>query len=115
MIANGDIGRVVQIGKSKAGEMEMTVDFGDVIKTYQEDELSILELAYATSIHKSQGAEFPIVIIPVLTCFWPMLKRNIYYTGVTRQNFGFILLDQRKLSIWQFPTVISAREIPCWQ
>ena len=95
-IANGDIGRVVQIGKSKAGEMEMTVDFGDVIKTYQEDELSILELAYATSIHKSQGAEFPIVIIPVLTCFWPMLKRNIYYTGVTRAEFRVHLVGSKK-------------------
>ena len=50
-------------------EMEMTVDFGDVIKTYQEDELSILELAYATSIHKSQGAEFPIVIIGTYLLF----------------------------------------------
>lgn len=95
-ITNGDIGRVIQIGKSKDGEMEMIVDFGDAQKTYKEEELSILDLAYATSIHKSQGAQFPVVIIPVLPCFWPMLKRNVYYTGITRAEFRVHLVGTMK-------------------
>lgn len=95
-ITNGDIGRVVRIGRSKDGEMELTVDFGDAEKTYQEEELSILDFAYATSIHKSQGGEFPVVILPVLTCFWPMLKRNIYYTGITRAKLRVHLVGTKK-------------------
>lgn len=95
-ITNGDIGKVVKIGRTKDGEMEMAVDFGDAVKTYQEEELSILDLAYATSIHKSQGGEFPTVIIPVLTCFWPMLKRNIYYTGITRAKLRVHLVGSKK-------------------
>lgn len=44
----------------------------------------MLEHAYAISIHKSQGGEYSVVILPVLRCFYPMLKRNVYYTGITR-------------------------------
>lgn len=95
-ITNGDIGRVKEIGKAKDGGMEMTVDFGDAAKTYQEEDLSILDFAYATSIHKSQGGEFPVVIIPVLTCFWPMLKRNVYYTGITRARLRVHLVGSKK-------------------
>lgn len=95
-ITNGDIGKAVEIGKTKNGEKEMTVDFGDEVKTYQEEELSVLDLAYATSIHKSQGGEFPVVIIPVLTCFWPMLKRNVYYTGITRAKLRVHLVGSKK-------------------
>lgn len=95
-ITNGDIGRVAKIERMKDGAMEMTVDFGDAVKTYQEEELSILDMAYATSIHKSQGGEFPVVIIPVLTCFWPMLKRNVYYTGITRARLRVHLVGSKK-------------------
>lgn len=83
-ISNGDIGRIVQIARNKDGTREMKVEFGESSRRYQEEDLSILNHAYATSIHKSQGAEFPVVILPVLKCFYPMLKRNVYYTGITR-------------------------------
>lgn len=95
-VSNGDIGRAVQIGKSKDGEMELTIDFGDTRKTYQEEDLGILDFAYATSIHKSQGAEFPVVIIPVLSCFKRMLKRNIYYTGITRAKLRVHLVGTKQ-------------------
>lgn len=95
-ISNGDIGRVTKIQKRKDGEMALTVDFGDVQKTYEKEELNILEHAYATSIHKSQGGEFLVVILPVLTCFYPMLKRNVYYTGVTRARKRVYLVGSKK-------------------
>ena len=76
--------------------MELTVDFGDTRKTYQEEDLGILDFAYATSIHKSQGAEFPVVIIPVLSCFKRMLKRNIYYTGITRAKLRVHLVGTKQ-------------------
>ena len=83
-ISNGDIGRVVQISRRKDGNRQLQVDFGDDKRLYQEEDLEDLEFAYATSIHKSQGSEYPVVILPVLKCFYPMLRRDIYYTGITR-------------------------------
>ena len=83
-ISNGDIGRVDQISRRKGGNRQMQVDFGDDKRLYQEEDLEDLEFAYATSIHKSQGSEYPVVILPVLKCFYPMLRRDIYYTGITR-------------------------------
>ena len=96
VISNGDIGRLTIIGRKKDGTRTITVDFGDTKKEYEEEELDILELAYATSIHKSQGAEFPVVILPVLSCFYPMLKRNVYYTGVTRARTRVHLVGTKK-------------------
>ncbi|MGN0415994.1 MAG: ATP-binding domain-containing protein, partial [Agathobacter sp.] len=96
VISNGDIGRLTIIGRKKDGTRTITVDFGDTKKEYEEEELDILELAYATSIHKSQGAEFPVVILPVLSCFYPMLKRNVYYTGVTRARARVHLVGTKK-------------------
>ena len=83
-ISNGDIGRVVQISRRKDGNRQLQVDFGEEKWMYQEEDLEDLEFAYATSVHKSQGAEYPVVILPVLKCFYPMLRRDIYYTGITR-------------------------------
>ena len=74
----------------------MSVCFGEVERKYQEEELAVLDHAYATSIHKSQGGEYPVVIIPVLNCFYPMLKRNVYYTGVTRAKIRVHLVGSRQ-------------------
>lgn len=94
-ISNGDIGKVVEIVKNKDGTRTMKVDFGETSKNYQEEELSILDHAYATSIHKSQGAEYPVVILPVLKCFYPMLNRNVYYTGITRAKVRVHLVGSK--------------------
>jgi exodeoxyribonuclease V alpha subunit len=53
-------------------------------------------LAYATTIHKSQGSEYPVVVIPVLTQHYAMLQRNLLYTGVTRGKRLVIILGQKK-------------------
>jgi hypothetical protein len=74
---------------------ELTASFDERLVTYGFGELNTLVPAYAATIHKSQGSEYPAVLIPVLTQHYPMLQRNLLYTGVTRgkkhcraQRFG---------------------------
>ena len=95
-ISNGDIGQVTGITMQPDGSREMRVSFGDIARNYQEEELAVLDHAYATSVHKSQGGEYSVVIIPVLKCFYPMLKRNVYYTGVTRAKMRVHLVGSRQ-------------------
>lgn len=83
-ISNGDTGRIISIFRNKEGNRQMTVDFSGIQKTYEEEELKYLEQAYATSVHKSQGSEYPVVILPALWAFSILLQRNVYYTGITR-------------------------------
>ena len=83
-ISNGDTGRVVSIVRNREGSRKMTVDFGGIQAGYEEDDLKNLEQAYATSVHKSQGSEYPVVILPVLWAYSILLQRNVYYTGITR-------------------------------
>src|SRR5437870_5184639 len=64
--------------------------------TYGFGELDMLVPAYATTIHKSQGSEYPAVIIPVLTQHYAMLQRNLLYTGVTRGKRLVVLVGQKK-------------------
>ena len=64
--------------------------------TYGFGELDELVLAYATTIHKSQGSEYPAVVIPLGTQHYPMLQRNLVYTGVTRGKRLVVLVGQRK-------------------
>ena len=64
--------------------------------SYPFGELDTLVPAYATTIHKSQGSEYPAVIIPVVTQHYPMLARNLLYTGVTRGKRLVVLVGQRK-------------------
>ena len=95
-ISNGDIGVASEIGYSQSGDRQMTVNFGELQRNYSEEDLSILEHAYAISVHKSQGGEYPVVILPVLTCFFPMLKRNVYYTAITRAKNKVYLVGSKK-------------------
>lgn len=80
-IFNGDIGRIVHIDKA---ERKLFVDFDGVRMPYEFEELDELVPAYAISIHKSQGSEYPAVVIPVMMKHYIMLKRNLIYTAVTR-------------------------------
>ena len=80
-VYNGDIGYIVDVDP-EAGELVASFDGRSV--TYGFGELDTLVPAYAATIHKSQGSEYPAVIIPVLTQHYPMLQRNLLYTGVTR-------------------------------
>ncbi len=80
-IFNGDIGILKKINYA-AGIMK--IEFDDRIANYPSDNLSELELAYAVTVHKSQGSEYPVVIIPVVDCPPRLMYRNLLYTGVTR-------------------------------
>jgi exodeoxyribonuclease V alpha subunit len=92
-VYNGDLGVVSRIDME---EGELHVDFDGREVTYGFDELDELVLAYATTIHKSQGSEYPAVIIPLSTQHYPMLQRNLVYTGVTRGKRLVALVGQRK-------------------
>jgi exodeoxyribonuclease V alpha subunit len=76
-------------------EGEFTVDFDGREVTYGFGELDEV-LGYATTIHKSQGSEYPAVVIPLSTQHYPMLQRNLVYTGVTRGKRLVVLVGQRK-------------------
>ena len=82
-IYNGDIGYIDDVDPD-AGEL--TASFDSRTVTYGFGELDTLVPAYAAAIHKSQGSEYPAVVIPVLTQHYAMLQRNLLYTGVTRGN-----------------------------
>jgi exodeoxyribonuclease V alpha subunit len=77
-------------------QSELTVDFDGREVTYGFGELDELVLAYATTIHKSQGSEYPAVVIPITTQHYTMLMRNLLYTGITRARRLVVLVGQRK-------------------
>ncbi len=80
-VFNGDIGRIAAIDPSAR---TLTVRFDDREVAYTFDELDELSLAYAVTIHKAQGSEYPAVVIPLHTQHYPLLQRNLVYTGITR-------------------------------
>jgi exodeoxyribonuclease V alpha subunit len=92
-VYNGDLGIVSHVGVE---EGELAVDFDGRRVTYGFGELDALVLAYATTIHKSQGSEYPAVVIPLTTQHFTMLQRNLVYTGVTRGKRLVVLVGQRK-------------------
>ena len=77
-------------------EGELSVSFDGRSVTYGFGELDALVPAYAASIHKSQGSEYPAVVIPVMTQHYAMLQRNMLYTGVTRGKRLVVLVGQKK-------------------
>ncbi len=92
-VFNGDIGQVVRVDPI---EREVTVEFDQRQVVYDFGELDELSLAYAITIHKSQGSEFPAVVIPLATQHYLLLQRNLVYTGVTRGRQLVVLAGQRK-------------------
>ena len=92
-ISNGDIGLVEEIRLSEESEEEMTVCYADGRhQTYKEGDLELLCHAYAITVHKSQGSEYPVVILPVLPSFYKILKRNVLYTAITRASRAVYLV-----------------------
>ena len=77
-------------------EGELSISFDGRSVTYGFGELDTLVPAYAASIHKSQGSEYPAVVIPVMTQHYAMLQRNLFYTGVTRGKRLVVLVRQKK-------------------
>jgi exodeoxyribonuclease V alpha subunit len=92
-VFNGDLGRIAAIDRE---EGSIKVDFYDKRVEYESDEIDEINLAYATSIHKSQGSEYPAVVIPLHTSHYLMLHRSILYTAVTRGKRLVVLVGSRK-------------------
>lgn len=92
-VFNGDLGYVQDVN---AEDRTLTVDFDGKTVEYEYTELDELTLAYATTIHKAQGSEYPIVIMPVLMTHYVMLQRNLIYTGITRAKKICVLVGTAK-------------------
>lgn len=92
-VYNGDIGIVDSIDDENA---ELTVKYYGKAVSYEFDELDEMTMAYAISIHKSQGSEYPAVIVPLVTQHYVMLQRNLLYTAMTRGKELVILIGTRK-------------------
>lgn len=92
-VFNGDLGYVQAVDMV---ERTLIVDFDGTLVEYEVSELDELTLAYATTIHKSQGSEYPIVVMPVLMNHYVMLQRNLIYTGITRAKKICVLIGSTK-------------------
>jgi len=92
-VYNGDIGFISQVVPE---EKEVVINYDNREVIYDFDELDEVVLAYACTIHKSQGSEYPVVVIPLMTQHYMMLQRNLIYTGVTRGKKLVILVGQKK-------------------
>ena len=95
-ISNGDVGFIRNIRRSGNGSMLVSIEFTDGrCGEYGVDDLSIIELAYAMTIHKAMGSEYQTVIIPVLMAHQILLQRNLIYTAVTRAKKRVYLVGQK--------------------
>ena len=92
-VFNGDVGTIEQIDPI---EHEVAIRFEDRLVKYDYGELDEISLAYAVTVHKSQGSEFPAVVIPVATQQYMLLQRNLIYTGITRGKELVVVVGQRR-------------------
>lgn len=107
-IYNGDSGVVTKIYKDEDG-IHTVIDFFGREVEFIDDEVKSLTLAYAITIHKSQGSQFDTVIIPLTTSHYIMLKRNLIYTAVTRAKKKVIIIGQKKAIAIAIKTLDSSK------
>jgi exodeoxyribonuclease V alpha subunit len=92
-VYNGDLGVVSKIDTD---DNSLLIEFDGREVAYDAGELDQVVLAYATTIHKSQGSEYPAVVLPLTTQHYTMLQRNLVYTGITRGKRLVVIVGQRK-------------------
>ena len=96
-ISNGDIGYITDIYQDEDGVDLMRLSFSDGrIAEYSAEDADLIEHAYTTTVHKSQGSEYKVVILPWLPMFYMMLRRNILYTAVTRAKEKIVIVGSKK-------------------
>lgn len=96
-INNGDVGFIKSVYLDEDELKHAIIEFSDGVRAdYPERELDIIDLAYATTIHKSQGSEYSTVIIPIMMSHYIMLKRNLIYTAITRAKKKVILIGEKR-------------------
>ncbi|MDX9807346.1 MAG: ATP-dependent RecD-like DNA helicase [Acholeplasma sp.] len=96
-IMNGDIGIIKDISKSKDNEDIIYISFDDHVIPFQKGDLEDLNHAYAISIHKSQGSEYKVVIMPLVRAYMRLLRKELLYTGITRTKTHLSLLGDLSL------------------
>ncbi len=109
-VFNGDIGTITKVDME---ERELTVLFDDREVVYDVTELEELSLAYAVTIHKAQGSEYPIVVMPFTMSHFVMLQRNLLYTGVTRAKKILVLVGEKKAVYYAIKNEITAGRNTC--
>jgi exodeoxyribonuclease V alpha subunit len=107
-VFNGDIGQVTQVDP-EAGVLVVDIEGRSV--TYEFGELDEVALAYTATVHKSQGSEYPAVVLPLSTQHYPMLERNLLYTGVTRGKQLVVIIGQPRALGLAVRTVKSRRRL----
>jgi exodeoxyribonuclease V alpha subunit len=95
-VYNGDVGRVLDASSTGAGKPRLVVDMDGRTLEYEADELDQLAPAYALSVHKSQGSEYPAVVVPLSTQHYMLLQRNLLYTAITRGKRLVVLVGSKK-------------------
>ena len=97
-VYNGDIGYILSITetKEKPKQVEILIDFDGNEVIYKKDELNAIKHAYAITIHKSQGSEFPHVLLPISKNYYKMLYNKLIYTGVSRAKKSLVLLGEER-------------------
>ena len=96
-VFNGDLGVITEIDPE---EQDVTVEFSDRPVTYDYGDLNEISLAWAVTIHKSQGSEYPVVILPIFMQHYLMLSRNLLYTGLTRaKNLAILVGPQKAIAL----------------
>ena len=95
-VFNGDLGRIARLETGEEDAFAEVVFEDGIVLRYEFTELEQLTLAYAISIHRSQGSEFPAVVMPLTTQHYPMLQRNLLYTAVTRARELFVLVGSTR-------------------
>jgi len=92
-VFNGDIGWISKIDQE---DREVSIDFDGRLVLYDYSDLDEVVLAYAVSVHKSQGSEYPVVILPVITQHYLLLQRNLIYTGISRAKKLVVMIGTKK-------------------
>ncbi|MDJ0875757.1 MAG: ATP-binding domain-containing protein, partial [Desulfobacterales bacterium] len=92
-VFNGDIGMVVEVN---AAQENLTVAYDSRLVNYDFDERDELSLAYAITVHKSQGSEYPAVVLPLLTQHYALLQRNLIYTAISRGREAVVIVGSKK-------------------
>lgn len=109
-IMNGDIGYVKRIGRTKDNKQFLVVDYDGNDVLYEKEDLEQLSLAYAVSIHKSQGSEYKVVILPIVKAHMYMLKKELLYTAITRAKDILIILGDTDLLVYAANNLAEKRK-----
>ena len=108
---NGDIGRIIEVDTY---ERQLKVLFDNSVVEYDISELDELVHAYATTIHKAQGSEYPIVVMPILMNHYLMLQRNLIYTGITRAKKVLTIIGTKKALFYAVKNVTVIKRNTDW-